>query len=481
MRHAESGRPLVSVITAAYGRPEVLQWALDSVRRQTLQDWELLVVGDACDAATADLVQAHAVRDPRIHFTNLQSNYGEQSGPNNVGVARTHGRYVAFLNQDDLWFPDHLAQLVDWLEASGSDIVNGLSFHFGPMPAGATFGQPPWPSQLCGFGHDGHFDPLSTFSPASAWLMRRQSTERIGPWRPALECRTESSQEFLYRAWRAGLRMTHCRVPTVLVMSSGARPGSYTSGMDHEQAELTRHLQLDAARLRSLLLLNTNTIAPPYVGGPAPSAWRRWVWTRLARLGLHPRALAMREQGMRRRGAYIHGLRAMRGLPPALAAEASIEQQRTASVLAFCDCEADETISFDVHGHSWRHRGRGWSQPEATGCWTDGAQASIYLRPRPTPGMAKALALDLRAFTTRRHRRQRLTLLLNGLPVLDVSFQDDAPHTLRIPLPSQPLDGNGLLHLELRLPDAVRACQVKRRSQDIRQLGIQLRSLTICT
>jgi hypothetical protein len=474
---AQQAAPLVSIIVAAYGRAEVLRWALDSAARQTLTDWELLVVGDACDMATAELVLARAAQDPRIRFTNLQTNYGEQSGPNNVGMARTSGRYIAFLNQDDLWFPDHLAQLVDWIEASGSDLTYGLSLHFSPRPSSESVELAQWPTHLLGMGHRGRFDPLSTFSPASAWLVRRTCVERIGPWRPALECRTESSQEYLYRAWKAGMRLAHCPVPTVLVFSSGARAGSYTCGHDHEQADLATRLQQDPVLLRHTLQCTALNGTSSYVTKKPPPPWLRWGWTQLARLGLHPRALAMRQHGAKRAGSYIQHLRAVRGLPPSLSRD-SAEALRVEGAKALCDAEPGQTIGFDSQGTSWRYRGLGWSAPEHHGCWTDGSQASVYLRLPPNTKPA-LLRMHMRAFITKRHPRQRLAVLVNGEQVLNTCIEDNAAHTLTTALSDDLLASGGLLHIELRLPDAIRASKVKRRTADTRQLGILLHSLTI--
>ena len=61
--------------------------------------------------------------DPRITFINLPQNVGEQSGPNNEGLRLARGRYIAYLNHDDMYFPDHLASSVAWCERSGADLV----------------------------------------------------------------------------------------------------------------------------------------------------------------------------------------------------------------------------------------------------------------------------------------------------------------------------------------------------------------------
>ena len=101
--------PRVSVVTATYNRSHILRHSIASVIAQRLTDWELIVVGDACTDDTADVVASFD--DPRIRYHALAANVGEQSGPNNEGVALARGEMIAFLNHDDLWLPDHLALL----------------------------------------------------------------------------------------------------------------------------------------------------------------------------------------------------------------------------------------------------------------------------------------------------------------------------------------------------------------------------------
>jgi len=118
--------PAVTVVMAAYNRGNIIRHAIDSVLRQTLTDWELLVMGDACTDDTGDVVTS--VADPRVTFINLPENSGDQATPNNAGCARARGRYIAFLNQDDFWLPDHLSRSVAALDAVGP---GGAEMEFG--------------------------------------------------------------------------------------------------------------------------------------------------------------------------------------------------------------------------------------------------------------------------------------------------------------------------------------------------------------
>jgi glycosyltransferase involved in cell wall biosynthesis len=112
--------PLISVITATYNWSSVLRYAIQSVLWQTLQDFEMLIIGDGCTDDSAEVVASF--HDPRLRWHNLPENSGHQSVPNNTGLAMARGKYVAYLGHDDLWYPTHLASLVNELEKANADI-----------------------------------------------------------------------------------------------------------------------------------------------------------------------------------------------------------------------------------------------------------------------------------------------------------------------------------------------------------------------
>src|SRR5262245_1859945 len=113
--------PRVSIVVATYNRSNVLALTLRTVLWQTVADWEMLVVGDACTDDTEAVVASFA--DPRIRFINLPENCGEQSGPNNFGAQQARGTFLVWLNHDDFWLPDHLAHALAQLDATGADLV----------------------------------------------------------------------------------------------------------------------------------------------------------------------------------------------------------------------------------------------------------------------------------------------------------------------------------------------------------------------
>lgn len=97
--------PLVSIILPTYNRASMLREAIDSVLAQTFADWEMFVVDDGSSDET--LPYLRSLRDRRIHVIERQHT-ANPSTLRNVAIARSSGRYVAFLDDDDLWAPQKL-------------------------------------------------------------------------------------------------------------------------------------------------------------------------------------------------------------------------------------------------------------------------------------------------------------------------------------------------------------------------------------
>jgi len=302
-------RPRVSIVTATFNRSRVLRHTIASVVAQRFTDWELLVVGDACTDDTEAVVAGFG--DPRVRYHALASNVGEQSGPNNTGVSMARGDLVAFLNHDDLWFPDHLEVLVEAIGDGSADLVFALMAVVIP-------GHPP---VLSNFSPSGRFEPRIAV-PASSWLHRRALWERVGPWRSYRECYQAPSQDWLHRAMRAGADSRLVPSLTVLAFPSGYRHGSYTRGDDAENASYAARVHCDA-RFRERLLTDialgqaagdkyalSTTAVGPYLARGAKNAVR----AALSALGVPPAAVRLFLQSPRR-GHFIDTLRQARGLP----------------------------------------------------------------------------------------------------------------------------------------------------------------------
>ena len=105
--------PRVSVIIPTYQRPMFLREAIGSVLNQTFQDFELIIVDDASNDNTRELVRSFT--DKRIYYLCHENNKGG-SAARNTGIRNAEGEYIAFLDDDDEWLPEKLGLQVDLLD-----------------------------------------------------------------------------------------------------------------------------------------------------------------------------------------------------------------------------------------------------------------------------------------------------------------------------------------------------------------------------
>jgi glycosyltransferase involved in cell wall biosynthesis len=293
----------VSIVVATYNRSNVLELAIRSALAQTCTNWRMHVVGDACTDDTEAVVASFG--DDRISFHNLAVNHGDQSIPNNHGVASADGRFVAFLNHDDLWFPDHLERCLEWLERSHAGGV------YAPAGiVGADGGVELWPSWT------GRFEPTRVQAPASGWVMRRETIDRVGPWRGRHECFDIPSRDWLVRALRRGESIDQLPYLTVLAPHSGARPGSYARRDDAELRHLSDQMRDDPS-FRERILAGIALDASARLVRPRPLGHIRQAVRDGVVAFFGDRWLALRfALKYRRRGGLVDDLRRIRGLPP---------------------------------------------------------------------------------------------------------------------------------------------------------------------
>lgn len=108
---------MVSIIVPTYNREKLLPRAVESVLRQTYQDWELLVVDDGSTDNTKEIIKKYCDKDCRIHYFHKEN--GGQGSARNLGIRNAQGTYVAFLDSDDEWLPEKLQEQVSVLEQHG--------------------------------------------------------------------------------------------------------------------------------------------------------------------------------------------------------------------------------------------------------------------------------------------------------------------------------------------------------------------------
>ncbi|MFZ9939541.1 MAG: glycosyltransferase family 2 protein [Bacteroidia bacterium] len=109
--------PLFSVVIPQYNRAHRIKNTISSVLEQTYQDFEIIIVDDGSKDNPQPIIEA--IGDPRIRYI-YQQNAGA-SAARNKGIDHAKGTYVAFLDSDDTWLPQHLAQALPLLQ-SGENI-----------------------------------------------------------------------------------------------------------------------------------------------------------------------------------------------------------------------------------------------------------------------------------------------------------------------------------------------------------------------
>ena len=114
--------PRFSVIMPTHNVASFIDRAISSVQAQDERDWELLIVDDGSQDMTKTIIEQFTARDPRIRATFLDGNYGAAVA-RNTAIASARGRYIAFIDSDDFWFPEKLTRQRRLLEESGAPLV----------------------------------------------------------------------------------------------------------------------------------------------------------------------------------------------------------------------------------------------------------------------------------------------------------------------------------------------------------------------
>lgn len=99
--------PVVSIVTPVHNGAAFIRETIASVQAQTMGDWELLVVDDASEDGSAMIIDELAAQDSRIRVFRLESN-GGAAVARNTAIEAARGRFIAFLDGDDLWLPHKL-------------------------------------------------------------------------------------------------------------------------------------------------------------------------------------------------------------------------------------------------------------------------------------------------------------------------------------------------------------------------------------
>ena len=106
---------LVSIITPSYNSSRFIEECVNSVLLQSYSNWELLIVDDCSDHNSKELLLILEKKDERIRVTFLDNNIGAAKA-RNIAIRSAKGRYIAFLDSDDIWEKSKLEKQIKFMK-----------------------------------------------------------------------------------------------------------------------------------------------------------------------------------------------------------------------------------------------------------------------------------------------------------------------------------------------------------------------------
>ncbi|MFC7774826.1 glycosyltransferase family 2 protein [Flavobacterium sp. GCM10027622] len=113
---------LVSIITPTYNSEKFISETIQSVQKQSYTNWEMIIVDDCSSDKTVEVIQNMMEEDTRIHLIRLNKNSGA-SKARNEAIKQVQGRYMTFLDADDIWFSDFLKNSIKTIHDTGIPFV----------------------------------------------------------------------------------------------------------------------------------------------------------------------------------------------------------------------------------------------------------------------------------------------------------------------------------------------------------------------
>jgi glycosyltransferase involved in cell wall biosynthesis len=192
----------VSVLVPCYNKAEYLDATLDSVYAQTLQDHELIVVDDGSTDGSVERLRAHEGRAQVIYGPNRGA-----SAARALALQHARGRFIQYLDADDLLLPHALATRVEALERTGADVAYTDYQRFSGSPEPESQRGARVTSRIEDVSPDAEIACFTSFwRPPAALLYTRAITERIA-WNPELPVIQDA--RYLLDAALAGARFVH--------------------------------------------------------------------------------------------------------------------------------------------------------------------------------------------------------------------------------------------------------------------------------
>ncbi len=114
MSNNRSDTPEVTIITPCYNSSRYITECIQSVLNQSFSDWEMIIVDDNSRDSTLDVISKVSSHENRIKVLELDKNVGP-SKARNIGFDNSNGKFIAFLDSDDIWYPEKLEYQVNYM------------------------------------------------------------------------------------------------------------------------------------------------------------------------------------------------------------------------------------------------------------------------------------------------------------------------------------------------------------------------------
>jgi teichuronic acid biosynthesis glycosyltransferase TuaG len=105
---------LISIVTPCYNSSDFISNTMDSVINQTYNNWELIIIDDCSTDNSVDIIEKYIITESRIKLFRNNSNSGAAAS-RNLGLLKSSGRFLAFLDSDDLWEPIKLEKQINFM------------------------------------------------------------------------------------------------------------------------------------------------------------------------------------------------------------------------------------------------------------------------------------------------------------------------------------------------------------------------------
>lgn len=279
----------VSCVIPTHGRPEYLREAIESVLAQSIKPAEIIVVSDDANADSKAVAQSFEEAGAAVHFFRNTDAPGA-SGSRNLGASRATGKWLAFLDDDDLWHPDfilHAAEVIDrtdtdltisWVEMFREDL-RAPGINIGPnVTARDAASRTP--------GLTG-----------SNFVIRRTAFEDLGGFDPGLPVMNDI--DFLYRYLLSGGTYEVNANPDLLQRrhNSGQLTKATEFRADGIRKYVAKHQQTLSGSDRRHLRLAEHRIR--YRAATSPVKKVRYLLTGLANASLHDLTTSVKNWGQR--------------------------------------------------------------------------------------------------------------------------------------------------------------------------------------